>query len=85
MPKNVRARARRPDVRGPKPGPGRDHPAPTTSSSRADVPSTGAALAARMVGDEGKVTSVELDPVLVAAARANLAACGRVTVLHGMG
>jgi protein-L-isoaspartate O-methyltransferase len=43
----------------------------------------GAALAAEVVGDTGRVTSVEVDPFLVAAARANCPS--RVTIEHADG
>lgn len=45
----------------------------------------GAALAAHVVGPRGRVTSVEIDAHLVAAARENTAALDHVTVLHDDG
>jgi protein-L-isoaspartate(D-aspartate) O-methyltransferase len=45
----------------------------------------GAALAASVVGPRGRVTSVEVDPHLVHAARENTAALANVTVLHDDG
>jgi protein-L-isoaspartate(D-aspartate) O-methyltransferase len=45
----------------------------------------GAALAAHVVGPRGRVTSVEIDPHLVAAARENTAGLANVTVLDDDG
>ena len=45
----------------------------------------GAALASRVVGPTGHVTTVEIDPHLVAQTRANLAEAASVTVIEGDG
>lgn len=45
----------------------------------------GAALASHVVGASGHVTTVEIDPHLVAQTRANLAGAANVTVLEGDG